>query len=104
MRSRLLSEIGSIRHGFDGPSDPEPTSLKRCRQVHGDSVVLIGGVTPEDFRATEADGLLTTEARTVGVMTADCIPALFSARDGRAVAAVHAGWRGLHKGILARAV
>ena len=34
------------------------------------------------------------------VLTADCLPVLLCARDGGAVAAVHAGWRGLAAGVI----
>jgi YfiH family protein len=49
---------------------------------------------PADAAWTTARGV----ACTVGA--ADCLPALFALRDGSAVAAAHAGWRGLAAGVL----
>jgi YfiH family protein len=52
-----------------------------------------------------ADAAITRRAGNVCVMqVADCMPVLFAARDGRAVAAAHAGWRGLAAGVLEAAV
>ena len=49
----------------------------------------------------EADGLATrTPERAAAVLGADCLPVLMWRRDGPAVAAAHAGWRGLVAGVL----
>jgi hypothetical protein len=40
----------------------------------------------------------------VGVFTADCVPVLLATAGGETVAAVHAGWRGLARGVVAAAV
>ena len=39
-----------------------------------------------------------------GIKIADCMPVLFAARDGAAVGATHAGWRGLSGGVLENTV
>ncbi len=71
------------------------------RQVHGSQVAL-GDTAPS---LPEADGIVTTEADVVcAVLTADCLPVLLTTADGSAVAAAHAGWRGLSAGILERTV
>src|SRR5262249_13947272 len=44
------------------------------------------------------------EPSAVGVVTADCVPVLAASADGRAVAAIHAGWRGLAAGVIAAAI
>ena len=48
-----------------------------------------------------ADSSVTsTPGVVLAILTADCLPMLFSARDGREIAAAHAGWRGLLDGVL----
>jgi YfiH family protein len=48
-----------------------------------------------------ADASFTTQPEVVcAVLTADCLPVLFSSDDGQTVAAAHGGWRGLLNGIL----
>ena len=72
------------------------------RQVHGRAVVRIGAADAAlGAVAHEADASCTTEAGIAcTVLAADCLPVLFMAPDGRAVAAAHAGWRGLATGVL----
>ncbi len=66
------------------------------RQVHGTEVVILHDETPD---GVQADGCVTT-ARGVActIMVADCLPVLFADTQGQAVAAAHAGWRGLAGG------
>ena len=53
----------------------------------------------------EADAVgSATPGVLLGVRTADCLPVLLVAPRSRAVAAVHAGWRGTVAGVLPRAV
>lgn len=66
-------------------------------QVHGEAVVrLRASAVTEDKPPIEADGALSTEPGVACVvMVADCLPILLAAPEGRGVAALHAGWRGL---------
>lgn len=53
----------------------------------------------------EADACVTRQPGQVcTVLTADCLPVLLSDDRGTVVAAVHAGWRGLHAGVIDAAV
>ena len=70
------------------------------RQVHGCRVVRVGSADVGGD-PIEADGAWTDEAGIAcTVQVADCLPLLFAAPGGRAVAAVHAGWRGLAGGVV----
>lgn len=63
------------------------------RQVHGTQVL---GLSPQTPDGAQADGCLTTQrGLACTIMVADCLPVLFTDVQGRAVAAAHAGWRGL---------
>lgn len=71
------------------------------KQVHG------CGVDGPGQRLDEADAHVTDDPHeVVAVRTADCVPVLISSGDGQAVAAIHAGWRGLDPevGVIGRAV
>ncbi|MDE2082479.1 MAG: peptidoglycan editing factor PgeF [Burkholderiales bacterium] len=74
------------------------------RQVHGTAVLQLTPSTP-DRPAEAADAAWTLErGLACTVQAADCLPVLLALRDGRAVAAAHAGWRGLAAGVLEAAV
>jgi polyphenol oxidase len=94
----LLTAAG-VRHGFGLRTSPPRDGVRRPVQVHGAAVVCA-----DDAGALgEADAALATRAGVaVGVVTADCVPVLVA--GGGAVAAVHAGWRGLAGGVIPRAI
>ena len=49
----------------------------------------------------EADAAVTGVAGVVlAILTADCLPVVFAAKDGSEIAAAHAGWPGLSQGML----
>ncbi|MCI0516614.1 MAG: peptidoglycan editing factor PgeF [Woeseiaceae bacterium] len=67
-------------------------------QVHGIRVIVD---PPHAAVAPEADAILVRGAgKACAVLTADCLPVLFTSQDGDEVAAAHAGWRGLLNGVL----
>jgi YfiH family protein len=80
----------------------------QVHQVHGSDV----HVHPADtigpavvWGDVKADGIVTEDPRVVlAVRVADCCPVLLATADGRVVAAVHAGWRGVVSGVTVRAV
>lgn len=75
-------------------------------QVHGAVVVdaaQAARAALQGERPPQADGSWTGEPGVACVVqVADCLPVLFAARNGRAVGAAHAGWRGLAAGVLER--
>ena len=63
------------------------------QQVHGSHVAKLDETTRD---GTQADGCVSVHAKLAcTIMVADCLPVLFTDSEGKAVAAAHAGWRGL---------
>lgn len=104
----------SLNLGVNNGDDPERVAHNRRRvaaqaggevcwlnQVHGREVIHL-----DDWHeGVAADAAWTDRpGRVAVVQTADCLPVLIAHRAGRAVAAVHAGWRGLAAGIVERTI
>lgn len=85
----------SVRAFTVGRGEVLPFEVTQAHQVHGCEIAVIDrpGMTREELEGYDA---LVTDLKecAVGVRTADCIPVLLYDPVHRAVAAVHAGWRG----------
>jgi len=78
------------------------TRLVTVRQVHGADVLDASSVTP----SSEADALISDDRDDVAlaILVADCVPLLLVDASSNRFALVHAGWRGLRRGVLAEAL
>jgi polyphenol oxidase len=80
--------------------------MERCRlhQVHGADVHAVRA--GEAFESgMKGDALTSDDARRViAVRVADCVPILLASADGKFVAAIHAGWRGVVAEVVGAAV
>lgn len=86
-----------------------PENVVLTRQTHSDIVRPVdrsdAGKGLDHHAYPECDGLITrTPGLALVVFTADCTPVLLHDPVTGAVGAVHAGWRGTAKGIVAKAV
>jgi YfiH family protein len=89
-----------VPHGFGVRGSLAPEGCLRPRQVHGAGVARAEMWRASD-PAPEADAVVASRpGAVVGVVTADCVPILLAAPEGASVAALHAGWRGLARGVV----
>jgi YfiH family protein len=101
LRAPGLVALG-VEHGFGmrGSAEAAPADVACARQVHGVTLARAPFAARPD-----ADAVWSSEpGAAVGVVTADCVPILVAHREGRAVCAIHAGWRGTAARIAALAV
>jgi polyphenol oxidase len=75
-----------------------PAEPRWLQQVHGTDVVRFDA--PGDDAPVADAAVTSTPGVVLAVLSADCLPVLFTAVDGSEVAAAHAGWRGLLAGVL----
>ena len=78
-----------IKH-FNLPSEP-----KYLNQIHSDKCLNF------DALECEGDALYTNKKNEVcSILTADCLPIFISDTLGQEVAVIHAGWKGLLRGVI----
>jgi hypothetical protein len=104
--ARALERFPWLEHGFGTKAAPaladDAGRLATLHQIHSDIWIAARGRTG---MLGDGDAILeNTAGHLVAVKTADCIPILLVDEEHRAVAAVHAGWRGTVHRIVQRAV
>ncbi len=90
------------RRRFQSALGASGLRLISLKQIHSDVIHLFDAAPTEpcrgDASVTNRPGLL------LGVQTADCVPILLVDPNKRAVAAIHAGWRGTLQRIVVKAI
>jgi YfiH family protein len=105
-----LKKIPFLVHGFgtrfledaDFDSTPGFAGFQRVslRQTHSDIIHIITAIPQERM---EGDALMTDRFGILLIIkTADCLPTFVVDTQNRAVAAVHCGWRGTLKRVIAK--
>jgi YfiH family protein len=97
-----LNHVQKNRKSLRTQLPSEPVWLK---QVHGIAVSTPLSRSLTSDGGIEADAIVSNlPSEVLAILTADCLPVLFAAKDGSVVGAAHAGWRGLCSGVLENTV
>lgn len=96
-----LKNILMNRKRFCNTLNFAPSDIAQAEQVHSNHIAIVEGSGPNQ----SCDALITNRPHIfLSVKTADCAPVLLYDPIHQVVAAVHAGWRGTVKGIVANTV
>jgi YfiH family protein len=100
--STLRDQCPFIEFEFGTRRSIPPPDVVTLHQIHSARVVSNRGAAS---RQENADALVeNTPGVAIGVKTADCVPVLLADPVRRAVAAIHAGWRGTARSIVQAAI
>jgi polyphenol oxidase len=103
-REETLESFPWLQHGFGtrlSANWPNTTNLATTKQIHSDRVLRVESPGPQG----EGDALIANLPGVgLAIRTADCLPILIADPRNRAVAAIHAGWRGVVSEIAPKAV
>lgn len=104
-------EVTSNRRAFFQDLGVEESQVVIPQQIHGSRVAIVGsyqrgrGVLEESSAIAMTDALISREKQAfLMVEVADCLPILLYDPVSKIVGAVHAGWRGIIEGIVAKTV
>jgi polyphenol oxidase len=103
-RDTELERLPWLQHGFGtrlSADWPVLNDLATAKQIHSDRVLMVESPGPQG----EGDALITNRSGlSLAIRTADCLPILIADPRNRAIAAVHAGWRGVVSEIASKTI
>jgi len=102
-RSNVEGNRSMVARAFDLP----PHMLLTVQQTHGSDILVLNEANYDlsHFQGVECDAIVTNQSGImIGILVADCYPVLLYDKRHRAVAAIHAGWRGAAAGLIQKTI
>jgi YfiH family protein len=104
LRAEALHSLPWLQHGFGtrlSAGWPGNGVIASAKQIHSDGVLVVETAGPQG----EGDALISNlPGIGLTIRTADCLPILIADPQNRAVAAIHAGWRGVVSEVACKAI
>ncbi len=93
---RLIDSVENVienRRRILGALKIDALDIVTANQMHGDIILKVNKSQPMDF--AQADGLIVENPNLpIGVLTADCVPVMYTDDKHKVAGIVHAGWKG----------
>ena len=84
--------------------DKNSKNIFLIHQIHSNRLIFLNKYT-RNYKKVKADAVITNIAKLpIGILTADCAPILLYDYKKNMIAAIHAGWKGVFKGIIPNVV
>ena len=84
---------------------PNYERLILLNQVHSNKFHFLNKNYKNYKKKLTGDALITNQKKIIiGVLTADCVPVLIYDKNRRIISAIHAGWKGIYKGIVRKVI
>lgn len=95
----VMKNRAKLSHDLQLPAAPVWLDQRHSNQVfEANNASLNASIPRADASVSQQKGVVCA------VLTADCLPLFFCNQAGTEVAVAHAGWRGLHAGIIANTI
>ena len=84
---------------------PNYERLILLNQVHSNKFHFLNKNYKNYKKKLTGDALITNQKKIIiGILTADCVPILIYDKNRKIISAIHAGWKGIYKGIVRKVI